>query len=102
MAHTIRLREPWQVEMLSGRCLYRRPFNCPTGLSPNDRVLLAVEQLPAAAVVRFNGQSLPVGEACWEIGSLLKARNEIVIEFTATAVPEPRPFGEVRLEIHTA
>src|SRR3954462_3539560 len=97
--HTIRLREPRQTETLPGRCRYRRFFNRPTGLTASDIVRLAVEQLPAGAIVRVNGQAVPENEGPWAITPWLQVRNEIAIEVPADSPSDPRPFGEVRLEI---
>jgi hypothetical protein len=95
--HAIRLREPWEEESLAGRRMYRRFFNQPTGLGPEDVVQLVIEPLPADAVVSLNGRPLPTDNALWNIAAQLQPRNEITIEVAGKA--GGRPFGEVRLEI---
>ena len=51
--HTIRLRQPWQPRWLEAPATaqglrlasYRRAFNCPTGLAPQQSLSLAIQQL---------------------------------------------------------
>lgn len=98
--HTIRLREPWKVEFESGRVVYRRYFNCPTGLTPRDAVSLAIDQLDVAARVSLNTQPLAGGvSSTWEITPWLQPRNVVQVSIASETPPEQRPFGEVRLEI---
>jgi hypothetical protein len=97
--HTIRLREPWEVEAGPGRVIYRRHFNRPTGLGPGEVVRLAVDDLPAGATVSFNGEPLVGGDSGWDISAQLQNRNAIVVSLAAETLPPARPFGEVRLEI---
>jgi hypothetical protein len=97
--HVIRLREPWQVELQQGCCLFRRRFNCPTGLERGDVVRLVVDDLPPDAVVRLNGAALDQKESPWDIFQHLQPSNLIEIEPPEGASIDPRPFGEVRLEI---
>jgi len=97
--HTIRLREPWDVEVAADHVLYRRHFNRPTGLGPGDAVRLVVENLPPETAVSFNKQPLSAPGLCWDITSWLQLRNAIEISVPAAASPFERPFGEVKLEI---
>lgn len=125
--HTIRLRDPWESELSAGRAIYRRHFNRPTGLTAADVVRLVVDELPAEAVVSFNGETLgkglgvrgeglgvrgqgaegrgqkaEVGRDSWDITDALQLRNAIIIAVPAEEMPTQRPFGEVRLEILTS
>jgi hypothetical protein len=100
--HTIRLREPWEVEAQPGRMIYRRHFNRPTGLEQGDVVRLVIDGLAAAAMVHVNGEPLASGDSCWDISAQLQNRNAIVISLTIDALPPARPFGEVRLEMLVA
>ena len=98
--HTIRLREPWTVESQSGCVIYRRYFNRPTGLTPDDVVCLVIEQLVDEAKVSFNSQSLACGgPTSWDITHWLLLRNAVEVSIASEAVPARRAFGEVRLEI---
>ena len=97
--HTIRLREPWEVEIQPDRVLYRRHFNRPTGLGPGDVVRLVIDDLPAGATVSFNGEQLVSSDSCWDISARLRPRSAILIHLAANESPRERPFGEVRLEI---
>ena len=56
LAHSIRLRDPWQCEAIDdgGVCWFRR-FHRPTGLEADDQLLLVLSGLPANACVRVNG-----------------------------------------------
>jgi hypothetical protein len=101
--HTIRLREPWTVEFQPGRVIYRRHFNRPTGLGPGDVVRLAIDDLPTAATVFINGQSLTVdASASAEITEALLPRNAVEIIVAADPTAGQRPFGEVMLTISNA
>jgi hypothetical protein len=104
-----------------GRVLCRRRFGCPTGLHPRDHVHLVIQRIMAAGRVLLNqtilGQ-LAAGQKDirFEITRLLKRRNEVHVEVDfPRGGPERHaggrpslenaeifPFGEVRLEIHTA
>ena len=98
--HTIRLREPWEVEAEPGRAIYRRHFNRPTGLEPGNIVRLAIDELPAAAMALLNGQSLTIdASSSADITAALRARNAIEIIVAADPTAGQRPFGEVRLII---
>lgn len=56
LAHSIRLRDPWQCEAIDGGGLrWSRRFHRPTGLEPDDQLLLVLSGLPAGAVVQVNG-----------------------------------------------
>jgi len=96
--HTIRLREPWEVETAPDYVVYRRYFNCPTGLEPGTVVRLAIEELPPAGQVSINTAPLRPAQSVWDISAALQPRNLISIELRGSPVSE-RPFGEVRLEI---
>jgi hypothetical protein len=98
--HTIRLRDPWDVEVRADSVLYQRYFNRPTGLEPTSVVRLAIDHLPAGSRVSVNDTSLGAAEA-WDITSQLQPRNAVVIEIGGHSLPQ-RPFGEVRLEIREA
>jgi len=97
--HTIRLREPWEVEFQPGRVIYRRHFNRPTGLGSGDVVRLMIDQLADGATVSFNGELLASGDSRWNISAQLENRNAIAVSLPRDALPPERPFGEVRLEI---
>jgi hypothetical protein len=56
LAHSIRLRDPWQCEAVDGGGVrWSRRFHRPTGLEPDDQLLLVLSGLPAGAMVRVNG-----------------------------------------------
>jgi hypothetical protein len=98
--HTIRLREPWEVETEPGRVIYRRHFNCPTGLTTRDVVRLVIEQLLDGSKLSFNNQPLASdGSADWAITHWLLPRNTVQVSIESATLPAQRPFGEVRLEI---
>jgi hypothetical protein len=96
--HTIRLREPWNIEQQADGVLYRRYFNQPTGLGPASVVHLAIDQLPEDSQVTFNDVPLATA-AAWDITAGLQPRNLILIEIRGRPLAE-RPFSDVRLEIH--
>jgi hypothetical protein len=58
LAHSIRLRDPWQCEPLEGGGLrWTRVFHRPTGLEPDDSLCLVICDLPAETQVTVNGHA---------------------------------------------
>jgi hypothetical protein len=58
LAHSIRLRDPWQCESLEGGALrWSRVFHRPTGLEPDDSLCLVISGLPPEAQVTVNGHA---------------------------------------------
>jgi hypothetical protein len=56
LAHSIRLRDPWQCEATEqGGVRWSRRFHRPTGMEADDQLLLVLSGLPAGAGVRVNG-----------------------------------------------
>ena len=105
--HRIRLREPWVREPpANGGTRYHRAFNAPTGLTPGTTVTIVCDGPLTPSAVVLNGMALrsnSSGENLWssEITSLLVARNELTLDFAATASPaDALPWREVRLEIY--
>ncbi len=146
MTHVIRLRGPWELEPVArfddaralpaggrtrvpgdwsellgrdfvGRARYRRRFNLPTNLEPDERVWLVVEAVDHQARLDLNGR--PLAEMSTgakaqrhDITPLLRLHNVLEIEVTLPAeayhdrqARGPRAgqsgglVGEVRLEI---
>lgn len=107
LAHSIRLRDPWQCEPTEqGGVRWTRRFHRPTGLEPDDQLLLVLSGLPADAVVTVNGQSfaLPTSivappaspqPAQFDLTSILADGNEIAIDVPADPL---RRLVEPRLE----
>jgi hypothetical protein len=83
LAHSFRLRDPWQCEALEGGALrWSRVFHRPTGLEDDDALWLVCAGLPAGAIVTFNGQAMAPYVSC------------------ATGVPQVRS-GETVTPAHT-
>src|SRR5687768_16675970 len=58
LAHAFRLRDPWQCEQLEGGALrWSRVFHRPTGLEPDDQLVLVISGLPPNAQVNVNGHT---------------------------------------------
>jgi hypothetical protein len=58
LAHSIRLRDPWQCERTdAGAMCYTRTFHKPTGLEPDDDLWLVLSGLPEDAQVTVNDHS---------------------------------------------
>ena len=56
LAHSIRLRDPWQCEPADdGGLRWSRVFHCPTGLESDDQLVLVITGLPLSAQVTING-----------------------------------------------
>jgi hypothetical protein len=59
LAHSFRLRDPWQCESLpTGEVRWSRGFHRPTGLEDDDELWLVISGLPAGARVTLNGEQL--------------------------------------------
>jgi hypothetical protein len=59
LAHSIRLRDPWQCEELEdGACRWSRVFHRPSGLEPDDQLVLVISGLPPNAQLTVNGHEL--------------------------------------------
>ena len=105
--HRIRLRGPWDCEPLSSgedgmeRRRFRRRFGYPGRIDDYERVWLTCAGVVGSASVWLNGQLLGQDEQVpdfeYEVTTLLKPRNEVVVEAQAPAdsgVP-----GEVAMEV---
>ena len=142
--HTIRLHGPWDAKVLAvfdqqgkvgqerrvkipshwgdwlgvdfcGKVEYRRSFNRPTGLEPDQRVWLVVEQVDFHGDVFLNDQ--PIGSLTFgenpdrpfrvEVGESLKLSNVLRIEIQVSADSDRTHrvglagglVGSVRIEI---
>jgi hypothetical protein len=104
--HAIRLRGPWDSQPLAGDppagTRHVRRFNCPTNLTPGQRVWLVIDDMPglarailnAAEVGQVSNLPAPPCPIRIEIAALLRPRNELVLEASGE-----QGLGEVRLEI---
>lgn len=110
MPHSIRLREPWDVEPAAGGLKrHRRFFNKPTGLESGDRVWIVVEGAVGLSELTLNGSPPPhAGEQrasadgasrSYDVTTLLNLRNELILMQKDSPTSSR---GEVRLEIHPA
>lgn len=105
--HRIRLRRPWQCQVLGDRTRWTRRFGRPTGLSPEERIWLVFEGFPTGSSGSLNGQPLGQGEGGqlgpYEVTHRLELRNELVLETPLVAesprTPADDPPGLVFLEI---
>ena len=103
-----------------GRVRFERHFHCPTGLTEQDQVFIAIEQVDALGSVQLNGQhvgDLPAnaGPTRFDITILLQQRNrlEVIVDLPrvqAESAPLERPgreqlagglIGEVALQIES-
>lgn len=87
----------------AGRARFRRRFGLPRTLDPFERVWLTFAGVEGQAAVWLNGQLLGQPDRtsepfAFEITSLLRARNELVVEVEA-ASGDDGLWGEVALEI---
>ena len=102
--HRIRLRGPWECQRTadSGR-RFRRRFGYPGRLDAWERVWLTFSGVGGRASVRLNDHLLGCREDTpegfeFEVTSLLRPRNELVVDIEETADPESL-WGEVAMEI---
>ena len=103
-----------------GRVRFERHFHCPTGLTEQDQVFIAIEEVDALGSVQLNGQhvgDIPAnaGPTRFDITILLQQRNrlEVVVDLPrlqAESAPLERPgreqlagglIGEVALQIES-
>lgn len=105
LAHSFRLRHPWECETGETADVTRwsRGFHKPTGLEPSDRLWLVVSGLPAGCSVSVNDLALPAPGADkpgqYEVTELLGDSNRIeILVPDATPSPEHFPY-DVRLGI---
>lgn len=107
--HSIRLRDPWDVEPAAGGLRrHRRYFNKPTGLEPDDQVWVVIQGTVGLVELTLNGASPayvrgrgPSGHgepSAFDVTTLLNLRNELVI-VTDDSTSATR--GEVQLQIVT-
>jgi len=98
--HTIRLGPPWQRRATATGTRHARKFGCPLTLDTNEQLWLVCEQIPAAAILCLNGETIETidtpGSVAIDITSRLQPRNEVVIEVESEAA-----LGEVWLEVRT-
>jgi len=86
--HRIRLRGPWDQELLpsgDGRSRFRRRFGSPSRLDDYERLWLTFANIEGDVSVWLNGQLLGRQENAtnafeYEVTTLLRPRNEVVIE----------------------
>ena len=119
--HIIRLRKPWKKtvegsvessridvpepfgEESLATAIYERPFNQPTGLQGDSRVLLRIESwIGAIASLTVNETQLVVAAPPAEIDitSLLEKHNKLMIQIRAENDVPPRLSGAITLAIH--
>ncbi|KAA5544557.1 hypothetical protein FYK55_09565 [Roseiconus nitratireducens] len=132
--HTIRLRRPWtriahrfpasepvidhKVDVpdsdgvpRASDVTYQRRFNRPTGLAPDDRVLLRIEAWKAATIrvilndaplftrdVSHTADSVDAGVTL-DISNTMQSSNSLAIELGGTDVGPPALIGAVSLQI---
>jgi ribosomal protein S18 acetylase RimI-like enzyme len=99
--HTIRLRGGWVVtEIDPGTARHVRRFGRPRTLAPNETVWVTVTDAPGPGTFAVNGTTVGLITAespgTFDIRSLLRDRNELVLDIHAP--PDKQP-GEVALEI---
>jgi beta-galactosidase/beta-glucuronidase len=109
--HRIRLRHPWLCEPQPDAVVWRRRFNRPTGLGPEERVFLVVERLATPGTIVLNGQPLgqirgEAGPQSFDVTDTLELSNELTLRLQSPPPDDPHRSsslpGEVCLEIHSA
>lgn len=117
--HRIRLRGPWECDVLSltagdppparltmpatldgvvGTVRLRRRFGYPGTIDAHERVWLTFAAIRGEAAVSINGTALgPVASGAeLDVTALLRPRNELLVEMSG---PSPGLPGEVALEV---
>ncbi len=125
--HIIRLRGPWQRQLIEGPDLpvktitmpnswaedlgadfvgaveYQRFFNCPTGIDEATSIQLAFTEIKGQATIWLNSEQLPTTDiapvvSC-DVTGQLKRRNELRVQIVAIGEPDGGMVGEVQLKI---
>src|SRR5579875_3404113 len=99
--HRIRLRGPWERELIdTGRVRFRRRFHYPGRIDAYERVWLTFAGIGGQAEARLNNHWLGAFHAPreFEVTSLLRPRNDLVVEIESTA-EQGGLWGEVALEV---
>jgi hypothetical protein len=91
LAHSFRLRDPWQRELLAdGGVRWSRVFHRPTGLEPDDELWLVCSGLPPGASVAMNATPLtapnPDAPYQFHVTALLTEKNRIAIDIPSSAL----------------
>jgi hypothetical protein len=108
LAHSFRLRDPWQCVPVDGGGLrWRRVFHRPTGLEEDDQLVLVISGLPEGAHLTVNGHAL-AGGPDYNLTAVLAETNQIDLSIPPTACspqptasPPPFPY-DARLGIVAA
>ena len=87
----------------TGRVRFRRRFGYPGRIDEHERVWLTFEGIDGKAEIRLNDHLLgrlpePAGACEFEVTSLLRPRNELVVDVDGTA-EQGGLWGEVALEV---
>jgi hypothetical protein len=91
--HTIRLRGPWEAEMLPGkRWRYSRRFHQPTGLG-DERVWMVLSD--DCQIAALNGQTLALADNRCDVTPQLVANNVLQVTTNERVATD----GLARLEI---
>ncbi|MDA0284240.1 MAG: hypothetical protein O3B13_11520 [Planctomycetota bacterium] len=108
----VRMPSSWQSAFgsVSGRVLFRRRFQRPTNLDPNERVHIAFDGLGGQATIAVNGQRIgsladTKETISFDITSLLEVSNELTVELSFSPGGTSTPGGliePVAVEIHLA
>jgi hypothetical protein len=98
--HRIRLRDPWQRELLGDHVLWRRHFGKPRGLTAAEQVWLVLEGFPADVRVVLNGRQLSFsGDSQFDVTYLLGDRNQVELQISIDHRAPDRLPGLVVVEI---
>jgi hypothetical protein len=121
--HVMQLRSPWKIDRNDGsgllRCelpdfspsradqvVYQRSFNRPTGLVPEQRLWLFIQEWMGLVVsLTVNGCAMDIGStefSCQvEISRYLERHNVIELRLAAVGDVQPRLVGPVELRIES-
>ena len=109
-SHTIRLRGPWGSQPLASCVRFTRVFHRPTGLGPQSKVWLVIDDVERPAIVALNdcvlGEVVPSRSnapslepelrrcpARFDITDRLHPQNRLLIDVTCVAIDdEGRPL----------
>jgi hypothetical protein len=83
LAHAFRLRDPWQCEAAEdGALRWTRVFHRPTGLEPDDQLVLVISGLPPDANVTVNRHEV----GATGVSPVPEAGTRSLTQFNLTAI----------------
>lgn len=106
VAHSFRLREPWQREVLEDCVRWSRGFHKPTGLEPGQQLWIVVSGAPEGVTASVNGTPLELADperpGQFDVTPLLGDSNQIVLQQPNCGDADGAASGDFPLDVRLA